>query len=307
MLEIINMAASFFYQENTFVSVVASERASRYVRTKEVILCDRSGDGSPASLLACELSGTVSVAASENKLLGFRYTPYGRRFGTLSEATQLGFNGEYLLSGMALYLLGNGYRAYNPGTMRFISPDSISPFHVLNAYSYCRNDPINKTDPSGHIETRHLNKLRANLKVVKNSNEKMAAYYRSVIDLGERTKLKDGQAIASAAKLGIQEAYVEGGPAFAWLGKKIGKDKYIGHEEVIKHTVKLYLSGYAGFQDGIDAKLDSSAYQWAVNEAKLNVKAEQAMLVVSAKAQQANSNVRVDQPPQGEMSRVRTG
>ena len=60
------MAAKFFYQDNTLVNVIASERASRYVRTKEVILSDRSGDVFPASLLACELGGTVGGAVYMN-------------------------------------------------------------------------------------------------------------------------------------------------------------------------------------------------------------------------------------------------
>jgi len=36
--------------------------------------------------------------------------------------------------------------------MRFLSPDSLSPFRnrTLNAYAYCMGDPINRHDPSGH-------------------------------------------------------------------------------------------------------------------------------------------------------------
>ncbi len=50
------------------------------------------------------------------------------------------------------YLLGNGYRAFNPVLMRFNSPDSLSPFGKggLNAYAYCAGDPVNRVDPTGH-------------------------------------------------------------------------------------------------------------------------------------------------------------
>lgn len=50
------------------------------------------------------------------------------------------------------YLLGQGYRAFNPVLMRFNSPDSFSPFgkEGLNSYSYCVGDPINFKDPVGH-------------------------------------------------------------------------------------------------------------------------------------------------------------
>jgi len=65
----------------------------------------------------------------------------------------LGFNGERLGSIGETYHLGNGYRAYYPGLMRFSCPDSWSPFARggLNPYAYCHADPINHSDPSGHF------------------------------------------------------------------------------------------------------------------------------------------------------------
>ncbi|WP_226489408.1 RHS repeat-associated core domain-containing protein, partial [Pseudomonas sp. B20] len=64
-----------------------------------------------------------------------------------------GFNGEQPDPLTGHYLLGNGYRAYNPVLMRFNSPDSMSPFGKggLNAYAYCVGDPVNRVDPNGHI------------------------------------------------------------------------------------------------------------------------------------------------------------
>ena len=65
----------------------------------------------------------------------------------------LGFNGERPDPVTGCYLLGNGYRAFNPVLMRFNSPDSLSPFGKggLNAYAYCSGDPVNLSDPSGHF------------------------------------------------------------------------------------------------------------------------------------------------------------
>lgn len=81
------------------------------------------------------------------------YSPYGYhplRNGLLNA---LGFNGERPESVTGHYLLGQGYRAYNPVLMRFNSPDSLSPMGAggINAYAYCMGDPINHVDPSGHI------------------------------------------------------------------------------------------------------------------------------------------------------------
>lgn len=69
-----------------------------------------------------------------------------------------GFNGELpdLLTGH--YLLGHGYRAYNPVLKRFNSPDNLSPFAEggINAYAYCRGDPVNRRDPDGHADTEQV-------------------------------------------------------------------------------------------------------------------------------------------------------
>ncbi|WP_241150180.1 RHS repeat-associated core domain-containing protein, partial [Pseudomonas viridiflava] len=63
-----------------------------------------------------------------------------------------GFTGQQADSVTGHYLLGNGYRAFNPSLMRFNSPDNLSPFGRggLNAYTYCQGDPVNRADPTGH-------------------------------------------------------------------------------------------------------------------------------------------------------------
>ena len=65
----------------------------------------------------------------------------------------LGFNGERIDPVLGGYHLGNGYRLYSPSLRRFTSPDSMSPFGQggINPYAYCEGDPINNTDPSGHL------------------------------------------------------------------------------------------------------------------------------------------------------------
>ncbi|NVN62761.1 RHS repeat-associated core domain-containing protein [Pseudomonas putida] len=78
------------------------------------------------------------------------YSPYG--YLSIFQAV-LGFNGGRQDPVTGCYLLGNGRRAFNPSLMRFISPDSMSPFAAggLNSYVYCLGDPVNREDPSGYF------------------------------------------------------------------------------------------------------------------------------------------------------------
>ncbi len=132
--------------------------------------------------LATELQGTAhnSILRAGNQLLAYKnqsgiallgtdrqnsvlhaediaiaYAPYGHREKIDVQPGLPGFNGEQPDPVTGHYLLGNGYRAYNPVLMRFNSPDSLSPFGKggLNAYAYCVGDPVNKSDPSGHDST----------------------------------------------------------------------------------------------------------------------------------------------------------
>lgn len=74
------------------------------------------------------------------------------RSNAMSRPARLYFNGELLDTRTGHYLLGLGYRVYNPVLMRFHSPDTQSPFERggVNAYAYCLGDPVNLIDPDGH-------------------------------------------------------------------------------------------------------------------------------------------------------------
>lgn len=71
----------------------------------------------------------------------------------MSASATPGYTGTYEDSATFGYSLGNGYRIYLPGLMRFNSPDSFSPFWLggVNPYAYCGDDPVNRVDPSGHM------------------------------------------------------------------------------------------------------------------------------------------------------------
>lgn len=81
------------------------------------------------------------------------YTPYGtlaRNQGT--DVARHKFTGKEL-DNTGLYFYGARY--YDPEIGRFITADTVvaRPYDPqdLNRYSYCRNNPINYVDPSGHI------------------------------------------------------------------------------------------------------------------------------------------------------------
>jgi RHS repeat-associated protein len=106
-----------------------------------------------AHLLATDQQRSVLNVLDVARPHPLAYSPYGHRPEGNGLLSLLGFNGERRDPMTGCYLLGNGYRAFNPVLMRFNSPDSWSPFGEggLNAYGYCFGDPINSSDPSGHL------------------------------------------------------------------------------------------------------------------------------------------------------------
>ncbi|NBB37447.1 RHS repeat-associated core domain-containing protein, partial [Pseudomonas sp. BC115LW] len=83
-------------------------------------------NGTPEShLLATDQQRSVLCILDAIRPQPLAYAPYGHR---VPESSLLGFNGELPDPVTGHYLLGNGYRAFNPVLMRFNSPDSWSPF-----------------------------------------------------------------------------------------------------------------------------------------------------------------------------------
>lgn len=87
----------------------------------------------------------------------------------------LGFNGERYEPFTYGYALGQGYRCYSPTLMRFQGPDDLSPFLEggFNTYIYCKSDPVNYQDDSGHAPTpAQLNAAINKLKPVQSGRAK---------------------------------------------------------------------------------------------------------------------------------------
>ncbi|XP_055325893.1 uncharacterized protein LOC129579752 [Sitodiplosis mosellana] len=111
-------------------------------------------DGDHLTLTGTDKNDSLLLSMDSKKGAGnaqlYAWSPYG---SGETDNPLPGFNGERVDPSSGMYHLGNGYRAYNPVLMRFNCPDSLSPFGEggINAYAYCAGDPINHTDPSGHL------------------------------------------------------------------------------------------------------------------------------------------------------------
>ena len=92
------------------------------------------------------------------KLVTFKYDAYGNCTvsgdTSFAQNCKIRYRGYYFDTETGLYWVQTRY--YNPEWCRWISPDSLSYLdpetaHGLNLYAYCGNDPVNFTDPSGHL------------------------------------------------------------------------------------------------------------------------------------------------------------
>lgn len=143
-----------FYQADRLAIEVQGAEQRRFFQHTSQLLAQRTSVGKLDStvLTATDLQHSVLHATMPGQQHAFVYSPYGHHQDSAFLPGLPGFNGEQPDPVTGHYLLGNGYRAYNPTLMRFNSPDNLSPFGKggLNAYAYCAGDPVNRRDPSGH-------------------------------------------------------------------------------------------------------------------------------------------------------------
>ncbi|WP_434696586.1 RHS repeat-associated core domain-containing protein [Pseudomonas sp. Z1-14] len=144
-----------FYLKSRLTSeIVGSVQRSIFQHDDQLLAQQqRKDETSETTLLATDQQRSVLQMLDAAQPHPLAYTPYGHRPQGNGLLGLLGFNGEQADPVTGHYLLGNGYRGFNPVLMRFNSPDSLSPFGEggLNAYTYCVGDPINRVDPTGHV------------------------------------------------------------------------------------------------------------------------------------------------------------
>ncbi|MFK3907376.1 RHS repeat-associated core domain-containing protein [Pseudomonas monteilii] len=147
---------TYFYQNETLSAVSEGRGSVCFFRAQRTAFAETHREKGSANLLACDAHGSILNVATTRDAKRISYTPYGY-LSADGRHSYLGFNGEYV-DVRNVYLLGNGYRTYDPALMRFHTADSLSPFGEggLNAYAYCQGDPANHIDPSGHVQMPNI-------------------------------------------------------------------------------------------------------------------------------------------------------
>jgi RHS repeat-associated protein len=153
-------------------------------------------------LLGCNTHNTVLAEIDSTLINASVYTAHGHRSAQMTPTGRLGFNGALTEANTGWQLLGNGYRAYNPVLMRFHSPDSLSPFGEggLNAYAYCKGDPVNFTDPTGHGFFTWLKMAKRLVKPVVTTKSAQADKLPKIL-----TRLPEGKSFSKLHKLATSD------------------------------------------------------------------------------------------------------
>ena len=143
-----------FYNQSRMTTELEGTQSYSVFQQDGRLLAQRRRDRTKdeCHLLGTDLQQSVLHAVSADKHYSMAYNAYGHRPVENGLISLLGFNGERADPVTGHYLLGNGYRAFNPVLMRFNSPDSLSPFERggINSYGYCSDDPVNNYDPDAH-------------------------------------------------------------------------------------------------------------------------------------------------------------
>lgn len=149
-----------FYRNTELVTVMGARAASSIVKAEAGDLAQiGAGEVSGSTLLLSGPMRTVMGGATAVRHETLSYSPYG--FSFPQSPILPGFNGQPREALTGWYLLGNGARGYSPALMRFLSQDVLSPFDQggINCYAYVSGDPVNFSDPTGHMPKRSLPEL----------------------------------------------------------------------------------------------------------------------------------------------------
>ncbi|MCF3156752.1 RHS repeat-associated core domain-containing protein [Pseudomonas juntendi] len=146
--------AKYFYQTSKLTTVIGNDQKRSMLRIEALPLAELSEkEASSTKLLATDEMGSVLIVRTPDDMqINHSYTAFGYNHKLPAEFAAIGYNGEFMLENMHLYLLGQGHRGFSTEIGRFIAPDNAgSPFGRggINAFTYCLNDPMNRKDETG--------------------------------------------------------------------------------------------------------------------------------------------------------------
>jgi RHS repeat-associated protein len=202
-----------FYRDGDLANQITGTNSNTFLRADGKVLAEHQAGADPKSLLlVSDDKNSVLCELSPDGRNEVVYSAYGHRADDTALGSHLGYNGERREAQTGWYLLGNGYRAFNPSLMRFHSPDSWSPFGEggMNGYTYCLGNPIRFIDSTGHmplgtivstVAESALNKLMKNTAAIVAEEAAGAAPIVARSSAGT-----SGAATASASKMAAGQA-----------------------------------------------------------------------------------------------------
>jgi RHS repeat-associated protein len=192
-----------FYCKNRLATELQGAIGHSIVQHGDLLLAQQQYENNAfdTALLATDVQRSVLHTLKKNtERQAIAYSPYGHRTALNGLLTLLGFNGERPDPVTGHYLLGKGYRAFNPVLMRFNSSDSVSPFGKggLNSYAYCLGDPINQSDPSGQAPPYVFNKATRTITTILGTSRELLPNVSN--NMAKRTVKKMNRAVARVAQ-----------------------------------------------------------------------------------------------------------
>ncbi|MCC9006136.1 RHS repeat-associated core domain-containing protein [Pseudomonas putida] len=226
----------YFYQTNKLTTVIGNDQKRSILRIGTLPLAESAGKEARSSQLFAtdEMDSVLVVSTPDGKQNNHNYTPFGYNDKLPSGSTAMGFNGEFILDNMHLYLLGQGHRGFSTEMRRFIGPDNAeSPFARggVNAFAYCLNDPVNRKDETGmwsifkprtwfRSNQAKMDQRLESIKIINNTMKKETATLNNLVNKREY----EGKTVAPrivAARKNLQKTLDRG------LRKERGINKYV--------------------------------------------------------------------------------
>ena len=177
---------------------------------------------------------------SGSQIVSYQYDPWGKVLSVSgSEASTIGqinpirYRGYYYDTETGFYYLQSRY--YDPTTRRFLNADKIAgqlgDDQSHNIFAYCRNNPINLVDPTGHYSWGEFwNDLKGGLRLAVKVAKKAAQ------TLGEvATNSKFDLVIGTGFRIGADLASigVSGGVRIDGLHVKLDKNRLTAGQDYV--------------------------------------------------------------------------